>query len=100
MDEVAVRRDVEYGQGLTFDLYDPGTRAPAVVIVARYPDPGFEKMLGCKVKDIGSSNSWGRLLASSGISGITSTNPEPDADLHAPVAHVPTHSEELWVGMG
>jgi acetyl esterase/lipase len=70
---------------------------PAVVIVAGYPDAGFEKMLGCKFKDMGSSTSWGRLIAASGMAAITYTNREPEADLHAVLAHVRSHSEELGI---
>lgn len=64
MDEARVRRDVEYRRGdagaLTLDVYHPpdwrrGTRTPAVVIVAGFPDPGFETKVGCKFKEMGST---------------------------------------------
>ena len=51
MDAVTIRRDVEYREtdagALTMDIYYPpdwksGARTPAVVIVAGYPDLGFE----------------------------------------------------------
>src|SRR5205814_6042082 len=56
-DTVAVRRDVQYraadATASTMDIYYPPdaqrrARTPAVVIVAGYPDMGFEKFVGCK----------------------------------------------------
>jgi hypothetical protein len=90
MDSVTVRRDVEYqstGAGpLVLDLYappetKPGHRIPAVILVAGYPDPGLERFLGCKFKEVGSSVSWSRLMAASGMVAITYTNREPVTDL-------------------
>jgi hypothetical protein len=103
---VSVRRDVEFraadGGALTMDLYGPpdamsGSRLPAVIVVAGYPDPGFQKMLGCRFKEMGSSVSWGRLLAASGMSAITYTNREPVADLHALLESLGRNAEELGI---
>jgi dienelactone hydrolase len=99
MDAVEVRRDVEYraadaaAGALTMDVYYPpgakaGAPVPAVVLVAGFPDPGYEAKLGCKFKETGSSRSWGRLLAASGLAAITYTNREPAADIHALLAHL------------
>jgi hypothetical protein len=97
MDAVNVRRDVEYratdAGALTMDIYYPpgfesGARIPAVVVVAGYPDLGFETQLGCKFKEMGSSVSWGRLTAASGLVAITYTNREPATDLHALLKYV------------
>src|SRR5258708_29067488 len=104
MGGVTVRRDVEFGANdggpLLMDLYYPpdaasGTQIPAVVVVAGYPDPGFERMLGCKFKDMGSSVSWGRLLAASGLVAITYADREPEADLAALRAPAPDHGPRL-----
>src|SRR5262245_30041102 len=90
IDAVTVERDVKYRltdtESLTMDIYYPpdkesGVRVPVVIIVAGYPDLGFQKMLGCKFKEMGSSTSWGRLIAASGIAAITYTNREPAADI-------------------
>ena len=103
---VTVRRDVEYRATddgtLTMDVYYPpdwtsDAPVPAVVIVAGYPDPGFERILGCKFKEMGSSVSWGRLAAASGVAAITYTNREPEADLHALVRHVRQSSASLGI---
>lgn len=92
VDAATIRRDVEYrsadGDVLTMDFYYPpdaksGTRLPAVVVVAGYPDSGFQKMLGCRFKEMGSSISWGQLMAASGLVAITYTNQEPVADIDA-----------------
>src|SRR5215216_5935788 len=57
VDAVTIRQDVRYlttdADVLTMDIYYPpeaesGARIPAVVIVAGYPDLGFEAKVGCK----------------------------------------------------
>ena len=106
MENVPVRREVEYRKSeagaLAMDLYYPpdlqsGARAPAVIIVAGYRDPGFEAMLGCRFKDMGSSVSWARLMAASGMVAITYTNREPADDLRAVLQHVRENAEDLQI---
>lgn len=106
MDAVTVRRDVKYGQAgddtLRMDIYYPpdlqnGARLPAVVIVAGYPDAGFQKHLGCKFKEMGSTVSWGQLIAASGMATITYTNREPAADLDALLQFVRQNTAELGI---
>ncbi len=89
-ESVIVRRDVVWrttpAATLTLDLYHPtdfveGTAIPTVILVAGYPDPGFEKYVGRKFKETGSSRSWGRLLAASGLAVVAYTNTDPEADL-------------------
>lgn len=97
MDEVSVRGDLEYAAdaagSLTFDLYAPpsadvSTLRPAVVSVAGYPDPGMERILGCRTKEMGSSASWGRLIAASGMAAVTYANREPGRDIHSLLRHL------------
>lgn len=97
MTGVPVRRDVAYRMTntgpLTLDIYYPsdfksGARRPAVIIVAGYPDPGFQRVVGCKFKELGATVSWAQLIAASGLAAITYTNCEPAADLHALLAQV------------
>lgn len=106
MDAVTVRRDVEYSAApsgaLTMDIYYPpdsksGARIPAVVVVAGYPDLGFQKMVGCRFKEMGSSTSWGRLMAASGVVAITYTNREPVVDLQALLEFVRRNAAQLGV---
>ncbi len=103
---VTVRRDVVYaspgGADLTMDLYLPpggtgGTPPPAVVLVAGYPDPGYEKFLGCRFKEMGSSVSWGRLLAASGMAAVAYTNRDPAADARALLGFLRGHAAELGI---
>ena len=104
VEAVRVRRDVPYGVTssgtLAFDLYaplgaEPPGRAPVVVIVGGYPDPGFKTMLGSRFKEMGQVTSWGRLIAASGIAAIAYANEEPGSDLHALLAHVHANAKEL-----
>ena len=106
MDDVRVRRDVAYQEAdagaLTMDVYHPpgtegGARTPAVVFVAGYPDAGFERMVGCKFKEMASYVSWGRLAAASGLAAITYTNREPAADLRALLLYVRRNADPLGI---
>ncbi len=103
---VTVRRDVVYASpgraDLTMDLYLPpgkkgDTLPPAVVLVAGYPDPGYERFLGCRFKEMGSSVSWGRLLAASGMAAVAYTNRDPAADLHALFGFLRSRAPELGI---
>jgi hypothetical protein len=103
---VTVRRDVEYGAtdagALTMDIYYPPemkseARIPAVVVVAGFPDPGFEKIVGCKFKAMGSSVSWGQLMAASGLAAITYTNRNPSADIYSLLEYVQQNAASLGI---
>src|SRR5262245_14587076 len=103
---VTVRRDVEYratdGAALTVDLYYPlgparGAKTPAVLFVLGYPDPGVQRMLGCKTKEMASYVSWGKLAAASGLVGITYTNREPASDLFAVLDFVRANAASLSI---
>lgn len=105
-ESVVLRRDVEYraadGGTLAMDLYYPPDskreqRIPAVVMVAGYPDPGFEAMLGCKFKEMESYISWGRLMAASGLAAIAYTNREPIADLDHLVDYLRQNARRLGI---
>jgi len=104
MDAVAVRRDLEVPAGdggpMAADLYlPPGATGPlpVVVIVAGYPDPGCERAFGCRFKEIGSTVSWGRLLAASGMAAVAYANREPERDLRALLAHLRQDASALGV---
>jgi len=117
--DVKLRRDIEYratdADVLTMDLYYPPdlkreARSPAVIFISGYPDPGFQKMLGCKLKDMEFYISWGRLAAASGLVAITySTGHDPTADVRALIQYVRRNSAVLgidenriglWAGSG
>ena len=106
MDAVTIQHDVEYrkvdADALTVDVYYPagaaaGSRIPAVVIVAGYPDRGYEKGVGCRFKDIEMCVSWGRLLAASGLAAVTYANQEPVADLDALLHYLSRNAGALGI---
>jgi acetyl esterase/lipase len=107
MDAVAVLRDLEFagadGAPLSMDVYRPswdrGTASlpPVVVLVAGYPDPGFRRMLGCRFKEMGSTTSWARLMAASGVAAISYENRDPSADLDALLRHVRANAPRLGI---
>lgn len=105
-DAVIVRRDVGFraadGGMLAMDLYYPsdsksGARLPAVVVVAGFPDVGFQAKVGCRFKEMASSVSWGRLIAASGMVAMAYTNRQPAADLHASLDHVRQNAASLGI---
>jgi hypothetical protein len=97
--QVNIRKDIEYKSSSAMDIYSPPHDgiSPAVIIVAGYPDPGYQKMLGCKFKESGSSVSWAQLIAASGNVCITYSNTEPVADFHGLLEFVHQHSAELKI---
>lgn len=98
MHEVTVRTDVD-ADGPTLDVYTPpggGGLRPAVVFVSGYPDPGFEMMLGCKLKDMASYVSWARLVAASGMVAVTYANRQPE-DVALVMRHLRAHGAALGI---
>jgi acetyl esterase/lipase len=101
-DAVIVRRDVPYRDDLTLDLYyppdsKPEVRAPAVIFVTGYPDPGFQKFLGCRQKEMASYISWAELAAASGLIAVTYSNREPPADAEAVLSFIRQNGETLGI---
>jgi dienelactone hydrolase len=106
MSGVIVRRDQEYARSdsgpLTIDLYCPpgggdGAPAPAVLFVTGFPDPGAQKIFGCRLKDMGSYTSWAQLAAASGLAAVTYTNNEPAADVHSVLQYLRRSGAELGI---
>lgn len=105
-ERVIIKRDIEYrvtdAGSLTMDIYYPpdsksGLQMPAVIIVAGYPDEGFQKVIGCKFKEMGSTISWGQLIAASGLVAINYTNREPAADIQALLQYIRQNSASLGI---
>jgi hypothetical protein len=104
---VTIRRDVEYrvtdAGALRMDIYHPADsksaeRIPAVVFVNGYPDPGAQKILGCKFKEMESYISWGQLTAASGLTAITyTTGNEPALDIHALLQYIRQNASDLGI---
>lgn len=93
--EVTVVRGVPFPgadeQPLEFDLYSSPSQPdprPCVVLVNGYPDPGFQRVMGCAFKDLGATVSWARLIAMSGLSAIAYANRRPQEDLDALLRHL------------
>jgi len=106
VDAVRIERDVVYrttGAGsLTMDVYYPPDykteeRAPAVIFVSGYSDSGFQRMLGCRLKEMESYVSWGQLTAISGMAAITYSAVEPAADVDALLQYVRQNAASLGI---
>ena len=105
-DAVTIRPDVEYraadAEPSTMNIYYPPdaqrrVRTPVIVIVAGYPDVGFEKFVGCKFKEMQSSIGWNRLITASGLVAITYGNRQPAADLDSLIRHVRENDAALGI---
>ena len=84
------------------DIYYPpdfssGSRVPAVIFVSGYSDPGFQKMLGCKLKEMESYISWGKLTAASDLVAITYSAVDPVADVGALLDFVRQNAPTLGI---
>jgi hypothetical protein len=103
MESVEVRPDVPFGDGLFMDVYTPaGVPEPerAVVIVAGYPDPGFQRKLGFRFKEMPSNVAWGRLIAGAGLTAITYTNVDPADGLSELLDHLGDRPVSLLASSG
>ncbi len=103
---VPVERPIAYRRtdagSVSMDLYRSpdcrrGEKRPAVLFVTGYPDPGFEAMVGCQLKEMAGYVSWGELVAASGMIGITYDNRDPVADLHALLDYLHERAEALGI---
>lgn len=106
MDGVEVRADLAYktvGEAnLLSDVYRPRSSEPLPVVVFVHGD-GPPEMLA-DAKDWGQYTSWGRLVAASGLAGVTfnhrstlgaSALHEAAGDVDDLISHVRKHSDEL-----
>jgi hypothetical protein len=105
-EKVTIRRDLTYresGTGaLTMDIYYPpdftsGARVPAVVFVSGYSDLGFQKILGCKLKEMELYISWGKLTAASGLIAITYSAVDPTRDVDSLLDFVRQNAQSLSI---
>lgn len=106
-DAVSIQRDIEYQKtetgALTMDIFYPPEsnredRIPVIIFVNGYPDSIVQKYYGCKLKDIGSYISWGKLMAARGIVAITYTaGTEPATDIHALLNYTRQNASTLGI---
>jgi hypothetical protein len=104
-DGVTIRRDERYRDSaagpLTLDVcYPPDSqnvRRPVLLFVTGYSDVGAQKILGCKLKELGSYISWAQLAAASGLAAITYTNVDPASDVDHVIQHVQSNAAALGI---
>ena len=81
-------RDAQFtgadGRPLDMRVYDPiapsATPAPIVILLEGYPTAGFEKHVGCRFMEMEWTISMAQLIAASGMTAVTHTNRDPEAD--------------------
>src|SRR5688500_5467552 len=84
MERIEVTRNVPYHDELNLDVYHSRRSAdgpaPAVVVVAGYPDVGVPMPLGCNFREMEFVVSLAQLIAASGIAAITYSTSAPARD--------------------
>jgi hypothetical protein len=87
----------------TLELYRPpgwrdGQVAPAVILVSGFSDHGAQRMLGCRISEMESFRSWGRLIAASGAIAMTyTTGADPFRDLESLLRHAVSAAGPLGI---
>lgn len=105
MDQVTVRT-VEYrvvdGTPFMMDVYYPPDMAdsaqlPVVIFVNGFRDSRIRRFTGIDhLKDVPSFTSWGRLVAASGLIGVTFESEQPD-DLETLIAFIRENADSLQI---
>jgi acetyl esterase/lipase len=106
MEQMILHPDMKYktgpGRDLHMDLYYPpgikqDTKPPVVVFVFGYSDAAATKLTGVPLKDMGAYTSWARLVASSGMVGITYETDQPDSDLSDLIRYLQRRADDLGI---
>jgi len=98
MGDVEVVADQPYGAGGTFDLYRAKRPAPAPTVVFVFGFPGERFARG--LRQMGAYQSWGRLLAVSGMNAVAYSYRDPVADLTSLLAHLRGGARDLGLDAG
>jgi hypothetical protein len=106
-ERATIRTGVEYATtpvGVqTLDIYYPPdwtgrTPTPAVLFVSGLSDIGAQAFLGCRINEMESYISWGRLIAASGLVGVTyTTGADPAADTRAALVYLRAHGGRFCI---
>jgi acetyl esterase/lipase len=106
MDQVTVRSGVRYkrsaDQDLEMTLYYPRDRAqtsswPAVIFVFGYSDAAATRLTGAPLRQMGQYTTWPRIVAASGLVGITYATNQPLEDLRDLMRYVRSHAADLRI---
>ena len=106
MDQVSVRSGVPYkqsaGQDLDITLYYPPDREqdgrwPAVIFVFGYSDAAATRLTGAPLRQMGQYTTWPRIVAASGLVGITYAANQPLEDLRDLMRYLRAHADELRI---
>ena len=102
MDSVRVRKD-EFpgadGQPLPIEIYEPIEPAGdcVVAIIEGVPDAGFQKHVGCTFMEMEWTIGMARLIAASGMTAVTHSNRDPEADAIALIKHLAATHRKVGV---
>ncbi len=91
MENVIIKKEIEYfaeqGTSLTVDMYYPPrfkfeSNLPAVLYIFGYSNDAAKKLGGGRLKDWSWPQSWGKLIAASGMAALIYETDSPEKDLN------------------
>lgn len=106
MENVIIKRDIEYfaeqGTSLTVDMYYPPgfkfeSNLPAVVDVFGYSNEAAIKLGGGRLKDWSWPQSWGKLIAASGMAALLYETDSPERDLNILLQFLQDRADEFCI---
>jgi len=106
MENVIIKKDIEYyveqGISLTVDMYYPPgfefeSNLPAVLDVFGYSNEAAKKLVGCRLKDWSWPQSWGRLIAASGMAALIYETNSPEKDLNILLQFLQDRADEFCI---
>jgi hypothetical protein len=102
MERVEVTRDVAYHEDLKLDVYyrRQSSLAPAVMIIAGYPDVGVPMPLGCNWREMGFVESLAQLIAASGMPAVAYSTSAPAVDAGRVVDFIERRGASLRIDPG
>ena len=106
MENVIIKKDIEYfaeqGTSLTVDMYYPPgfkfeSNLPAVLDVFGYPNEATIKLVGGRLKDWSWPQSWGKLIAASGMAALIYETDSPEKDLNILLQFLQDRGDEFCI---
>ncbi len=106
MENVIIKKDIEYfaeqGTSLTVDMYYPPgfkfeSNLPVVLDVFGYSNDATKKLVGGRLKDWSWPQSWGKLIAASGMAALIYETDSPEKDLNILLQFLQDRGDEFCI---
>lgn len=106
MENVIIKKDIKYlsnqETSLTVDMYYPPgfkfeSNLPAVLVVFGYSNDAVKKLVGSRLKDWSWYQSWGKLIAASGMATLIYEADSPEKDLNILLQFLQDRADEFCI---